>query len=183
MASQIKHTKSEERWRQIPGYPSYDVSDRGRVRSWLSGRKKLMKLRVGSDSYPRVTLQNKKGEKKVERVHLLVARAFLGPARGRLVRHKTKSKSPALSNLEYGSYMDNHRDKYRDGTDQRGERNSQAELTKAHVRQIMKLKGKNTQQEIAEMYGISRQAVSDIHRGVTWTHSMQANKIRPRKQA
>lgn len=181
MASRGKRS-GQERWRQVPGYPDYDVSDKGRVRSWLSGRKKLMKLRTGSgaDNYPRVTLQNAKGEKKVERVHLLVARAFLGPARGRLVRHKSKSKSPAVSNIEYGSYMDNHNDKYRDGTDQRGEKNSQAELTKTHAKQILKMKGKYTQQEIAEMYGISRQAVSDIHRGITWGDSIKKRKRKSR---
>jgi len=110
----------------------------------------------------------------------MVARAFLGPARNRLVRHKTKSKSPALKNLEYGSYMDNHKDKYRDGTDQRGEKNSQAELTKSHARQIYKLKGTYTQQEIAEMFGVSRQAVSDIHRGITWTGVTKSQKRRAR---
>lgn len=165
-----------ERWRQAPGYPEYDVSDRGRVRSWTTGRPRLMKQRTGGDGYPRVTLQDARGRKRVERTHIMVARAFLGPARGRLVRHKTKSKKPALSNLEYGSHMDNHKDKYRDGTDQRGEKNSQAELTKTHAKQIYKLKGKYTQLEIAEMYGISRQAVSDIHRGITWDEVTGAKK-------
>ena len=167
----------KERWRQAPGYPDYDVSDLGRVRSWKAGsRPKLMKQRPGSDGYPRVTLQNAKGEKKVERTHLLVARAFLGPARGRLVRHKSTSYSPKLSNLEYGSYMDNHKDKYRDGTDQRGEKNSQAELIRKHAKQIYRLKGKKTQREIAERFGVSRQAVSDIHRGITWAEVTGANR-------
>jgi len=170
----------KERWRQAPGYPEYDVSDQGRVRSWTTGRPRLMKQRIGGDGYPRVTLQDDRGRKRVERTHIMVARAFLGPARGRLVRHKTKSKKPALNNLEYGSHMDNHKDKYRDGTDQRGEKNSQAELTKAHAKQIYKLKGKYTQLEIAEMYGISRQAVSDIHRGITWNEVTGAKKKKRR---
>jgi len=169
----------KERWRSAPGYPDYDISDLGRVRSWKTGRARLMKTRPGTtDGYPRVTLQNSKGSKRVERVHLLVARAFLGPARGRLVRHKTKSKRAALKNLEYGTYMDNHRDKYRDGTDQRGEKNSQAELIRRHAKQIFKLKGKKTQQEIADEFGVSRQAVSDIHRGITWARVTGAKRKR-----
>ena len=169
--------KRKERWRSIPGYPDYDISDLGRVRSWKGGGKpKLMRTRPGDDTYPRVTLQNAKGKKKVERVHLLTARAFLGPARGRLVRHKSKSKSPALRNLEYGTHMDNHKDKYRDGTDQRGEKNSKAELIKKHAKQIYRLKGKETQQEIADQFGVSRQAVSDIHRGVTWARVTGAKR-------
>lgn len=128
-----------------------------------------MKTREGDDGYIRVTLQDSKGTKRVERVHILVARAFLGSARGRLVRHKDgKTWHPQLSNLEYGTYLDNSRDKRRHGTDQVGERNSQAELGLRQAKRIYKLKGKKTQKEIAEQFGVSRQAVSDIHRGVTW---------------
>lgn len=173
-------SRSTERWRQIPGYPDYDVSDAGRVRTWKSGgkRAKIMMVRPGvKDGYPRVTLQDRAGNKRVERVHLLVARAFLGSARGRLVRHRDGNKSrPMLSNLEYGTYMDNKLDKHRHGTDQVGERNSQAELIRSHAKKIYSLKGKITQSEIASMFGVSRQAVSDIHRGITWAKTTGANR-------
>lgn len=162
--------KIKERWRQIPGYPDYDVSDLGRIRSWKGGIVSRMKVRVGADTYPRVTLQDASGEKKVERVHVLVARAFIGPANGLLVRHKSgKTNNPKLSNLEYGTYLDNKLDKHRHGTDQVGERNSQSELTASMAKRVYLLKEKKTQSDIASMFGISRQAVSDIHRGVTWS--------------
>jgi len=173
--------KRRERWRQIRGFKAYDVSDLGRVRSWkpveteASKKPKLMKTRKGIDGYIRVTLQNNQGKKVVRRVHLLVAHAFLGPSRGRLVLHKDgKTYHPQLSNLEYGSYAENKDDKYIHGTHQKGESNSQAELTKKHAKEIYKLKKKFTQKEIAQMYGISRQAVSDIHRGITWAESTGA---------
>ena len=161
-----------ERWRQAPGYRDYDVSSLGRIRSWKNGdQPKLMKTRKGSDGYIRVTLQDSRGTKKVERVHILVARAFLGGARGRLVRHKNgKTWRPELSNLEYGTHLDNNLDKHRHGTDQVGERNSQSELIRRHAKQIYRLRGKQTQSEIAATYGVSRQAVSDIHRGITWAN-------------
>ncbi len=128
-----------------------------------------MKLRQGGDGYIRVTLQNSKGEKSVERVHILVARAFIGPAKGLLVRHKDgKSWHPQLDNLEYGTYLDNKLDKHRHGTDQVGERNSQATLNPSKAKKIYRLKGKKSQVEIAKMFKVSRQAVSDIHRGITW---------------
>lgn len=168
--------KNKERWRQVPGFPDYDVSDLGRIRTWKRGKPILMKTRIGGDGYPRVTLQDARGEKKVCRMHIIVARAFIGPAKGRLVRHRSKSKKANVSNLEYGTYMDNHRDKYRDGTDQRGEKNSQAELTRKQAVQIFRLKGEMTQKEISETFGISRQAVSDIHRGVTWARATGAKK-------
>lgn len=133
-----------------------------------------MKLRQGGDGYIRVTMQATDGVKNVERVHILVARAFIGPAKGLLVRHKDgKSWNPQLENLEYGTYLENKMDKHRHGTDQVGERNSQAELNPSKAKKIYKLKGKKSQAEIAKMFKVSRQAVSDIHRGVTWAEVTQ----------
>lgn len=166
-------TTRKERWRQIPGFSSYDVSSLGRVRTWKSrsrGRPKAMRQRKDDDNYYRVTLQSDAGKKCVKRVHILVARAFLGPARKRLVLHRDgKRNHNQLSNLEYGTYQDNNDDKYIHGTHGMGEQNSQAELTKRQVKKIFRLKGVKTQVEIAEEFDISRQAVSDIHRGITWS--------------
>lgn len=169
--------KRKERWRQIPNFGWYDVSSLGRVRTWkpttktgkARPRPKLMKLRKDDDGYLRVTLQSDAGKKCVKRIHILVARAFLGPARGRLVLHKNgKNWDNRLKNLEYGSYQDNNDDKYEHGTHGMGEQNTQAVLTKKKVKEIYRLKGRMTQVEIAKKFGISRQAVSDIHRGETW---------------
>jgi len=166
-----------ETWKRIPGYPGYEVSDRGRVRSYKGvnqhdagrARPRLMKQRIGSDGYPRITLQDKDGRKVVRQVHLLVAKAFLGPARGRKVLHKNgKRHQISLSNLEYGTHKANMDDKYRHGTHGMGSNNSQAIISAKDRREIKKLRGKYTQREIAEMFGISRQAVSDIQRNVTW---------------
>jgi len=61
-------------------------------------------------------------------------------------------------------------DKYIHGTHGMGERNTQALVSEKERNKILRLKGEVTQQEIADEYGISRQAVSDIHRGITWGH-------------
>jgi len=168
-----------EAWKKIPGYPDYEVSDLARVRSYkgvnqnapLRKVPRLMRTRIPADGYPRVTLQNREGRKVVRQVHLLVARAFLGPANGRIVLHKNgKSTIPRLSNLRYGSHQVNMDDKYIHGTHGMGERNTQALVSEKERNQIVKLKGEMTQQDIADKYGISRQAVSDIHRGITWAH-------------
>lgn len=174
-----KSSRPRERWRPIPGFPLYEVSSAGRIRTYKGQnqyskrrtRPKLMRQRLGSEGYKRVTLQNKEGEKQVVDVHLLVARAFLGSAGGRVVRHKDGDPTnPALTNLEYGSQGENSADKLRHGTDARGAKNASALLNEREVRQILRLKGRKTQLEIADKFGVSRQAVSDIHRGVTWTY-------------
>jgi predicted XRE-type DNA-binding protein len=135
-----------------------------------------MRLRIGKDGYPRVTLQDGAGNKVVERVHLLVAEEFLGPARGRIVRHLDgRRDNPRLQNLEYGTMQENSDDKYFHGTAQVGEQNSQALLTEKEVREIRRMYKQRrggrrcyTQKEIGERFKISRQAVSDIVRGKTW---------------
>ena len=168
-----------ETWKKIPGYPGYEVSNLGKIRSYkgvnqnapLRKKPRLMKQRIADDGYPRVTLQNKDGKKVVRQVHLLVARAFLGPANGRVVLHKDgNSRNRKLSNLCYGSHQRNMDDKYAHGTHGMGEKNTQALLSEKERNQILRLKGSMTQQEIADKYGIARQTVSDIHRRVTWEH-------------
>ena len=169
-----------EVWKKIPGYPGYDASDLGRIRSYkgvnqnapLRKKPRIMKQRIPkSDGYPRVTLQDKEGKKVVRQVHLLIARTFLGPAKGRVVLHKDgKRKNRKPSNLRYGTHQVNMDDKYIHGTHGMGERNTQALVSEKERNKILKLKGQMTQREIADEYGISRQAVSDIHRGITWAH-------------
>lgn len=64
---------------------------------------------------------------------------------------------------------ENQADRLIHGTAPRGERNSQAKLKEADVREIRSLRGKKTQRVIAKQFGISRQMVSDIQRGRKWS--------------
>jgi hypothetical protein len=172
---------SRKRWKTIPGFCDYEVSTLGEIRSLKGDEPRLMKLRIGSDGYPRVTLQDDEGVKRVRRVHLLVADAYLGPAKGRIVRHRNGDlQDPRLTNLKYGTQKENSADRYLHGTHGMGDNNSQAILTPREARAIMKLKGKISQAEIAKRFGISRQAVSDIHTGKTWVHETVKRKGRSR---
>jgi hypothetical protein len=115
-----------EEWRPVPGFPNYEVSSEGRVRSldhvvWGGPRagfytKKGRMLRPGaaSHNYPTVVL----GRGNTRTVHSLVAEAFIGPyPPGQEVRHKDGDRSnPRLENLEYGTRADNVRDAIRHGT-------------------------------------------------------------------
>jgi len=83
-----------------------------------------------------------------------------------------------LSNLEYGSQWENNEDKIGHGTDPVGERNAAALVTAKEVREIRK-KAKEInpetgkrwiQEDLALEYGMSRQAISDIIRRISWRH-------------
>lgn len=169
----------KERWKQHPPpFTWYEISSNGRVRSYLGPNQnskprktpKMMKTRTPKDGYPRVTLQTDSGKKVVRRVHLLVARAFLGPTKKRIVRHKDGNPgNPKLSNLEYGTLRQNSHDKYRHGTHGIGDQNSRALLSEKEALEIYSLKGIESQASLANRYNLSPQAVSDIHRGITWS--------------
>lgn len=70
--------------------------------------------------------------------------------------------------LSWKTKADNCADKLIHGTHNRGERSAHAKLTEAQAIEIISLKGKKKQSEIAAFFGISHQTVSKIHRGERW---------------
>jgi hypothetical protein len=95
----------KETWKSIfDGY--YEVSDLGKVRRAKPGPHtrvgKLVKIGYKSSPYGMVVL-SANCRRKTCYVHILVARAFLGPCpRGKEVNHRDgKKKNCRLGNLEY----------------------------------------------------------------------------------
>jgi hypothetical protein len=112
-----------ENWRPVIGYQGrYDVSDQGRVRSWLPHNglptPRLLTLTPNKLGYRGVGLRGEDGRRKTDQVHRLVADAFLSPRRpGQQVRHLDgKPWNNGLANLAYGTNADNMRDAVRHGT-------------------------------------------------------------------
>lgn len=102
-----------ERWRPVVGFEGrYDVSNRGRVYSWVTER--VLRPGIASNGYPTVAL----GRGKTKTVHSLVAAAFIGPCPpGMEVRHRDGNRrNPRATNLEYGTRADNIRDAVKHGT-------------------------------------------------------------------
>lgn len=107
-------------WLWVPNYEgTYRVSELGQV--WSTPRPTtaggLLKWNLSDPhGYPRVTLVQD-GKQWKFRVHILVARAFLGePAPGLEVRHLNgDSSDPRLSNLAYGTHRQNALDASRHG--------------------------------------------------------------------
>lgn len=110
-----------EQWRPIPGFPGYEVSDKGRVLSRQmyhgSDRPRLMSTPTHDDGY-RIVHLTADGASRVVRVHLLVTAAFLGPRPdGMVVRHLDgDAGNNALLNLRYGTASENSFDQVRHGT-------------------------------------------------------------------
>ena len=91
-------TASDERtetWKAIPGFSSYEASDRGGIRSvdrvLAGGRRckgQVLAQRLSTRGYPQVNLNADDGTRQTREVHALMMAAFEGPCPpGRQVRH------------------------------------------------------------------------------------------------
>lgn len=153
---------AEEVWRNIPGFPDYQASDLGRIRSRKSGAWQTLRATPHSKTGYLVVSPRVDGRYVARSVHRLVAAAFLGEAHGRDVNHKNGDKHDnRLANLEYVCRGENHRRAYRTGW--RGPVGRK--LGCEQVRQITALKGMATQRDIARRFGVSRATVGLIHHG------------------
>jgi hypothetical protein len=71
--------------------------------------------------------------------------------------------------LRWSTVKDNHADKVRHGTDNRGEKHYRARVTADQVREIRKrLADGMTQKAVAEAFDIHPESVGSIHRGDSW---------------
>ncbi|UVF61522.1 HNH endonuclease [Gordonia phage DalanDe] len=115
-----------ERWRPVPGFANYEVSDEGRVRSidHVTMRRDGKKLtRKGQIIKPRLLRRYwcvclHRGDKDYTRsVHSLVALAFIGPRpAGKQVLHEDDDRdNNVVGNLRYGTNAENSRDAVRNG--------------------------------------------------------------------
>jgi len=100
-----------ESWRQVPGYPDYDVSDCGRVRSRKRYPRILKPLAAGNARrYLAVSLDRKRLT-----IHYLVLLTFVGPrpAGAHICHNNDDAHDNRLVNLRYDTPQANADDSYR----------------------------------------------------------------------
>ena len=187
----------DEVFKPIPDFPGYDVSNRGRVRSYRarggghhSGTQwstsvrpqiyladtpqRFLKpvLRLG---YPVVTLFNERRHSPVG-VHRLILLAFVGPCPpGMECRHLDGVRTHCfLENLAWGTRSKNALDRVEHGNDpnKKGIDHPQTKLTDEQVLEIRDLatQGKFSQREIGKMFNLTQSAVSLIVCRKNWSH-------------
>ncbi len=109
---------------------------------------------------------------KTLKAHRLIFQWSTGvdPA-GNHVRHTCDN--PGCVNPKHlllGTPQDNMDDKVKRGRSLRGSQHPTSKLNEKDVRKIRSLKGKMTQQEIADEFGISQAHVSSIQQRKAWSH-------------
>ena len=175
----------EERWLPIVCLDGwYDVSDVGRVRSWVANRGRSSGGRPRATS-PRIMGQtNRKGYLTVivrsgtrsltMPVHRLVLEAFVGPCPlGTEACHNNGvSTDNRACNLRWGTRLENGRDKVMHGTSVRGERHHKARLTEPGVRLVRYLSAIHsvTRTDLAAWFDVTSACIDHCVNGVSWAH-------------
>lgn len=100
-------TVTEEYWKAVDGFPSYEVSNRGRIKS-LHGEGRILKPGLGGNGYYSVVLYEN-GKKSTHTIHQLVGETFIGKLTpGMMFNHKDGCKTNnELFNLELISCGEN----------------------------------------------------------------------------
>jgi NUMOD4 motif/HNH endonuclease len=164
-----------ERWLPIADYEGlYEVSDLGRVRSLPrrhAGGRVLKPCYSGPVA--KVNL-SRDGRNWTFSIHVLVARAFLGPCPdGHEVCHGPAGRRDnRLVNLSYGTRLKNNsEDKRRDGTLPAGVRNGRARLTDEIVRECRRRAAAGEScRALALEFGVEDTAMLKAVAGTAWRH-------------
>jgi hypothetical protein len=178
---------STSEWREIEGFPDYEVAADGRVRSWRrkpcvwrnphGGRRGEPIVLTGSVTplrYVAYILRDGAGLVKRRLAHRLVAKAFLPPPSPDQTDVAHCDGNPSnndLSNLRWATHRENQMDMRRHGTMQDGERCITAKITEADALQIraeVMAGPRGTQLKLAARYGLSPAQISRIAKGKRW---------------
>lgn len=169
-----------EIWKAIVGYPHYEVSNIGRVRSTRTGKTRILRLTKKQDKnrpcpiYLIASLITPTGDKKKKRVHRLVLEAFVGPApsdKPHGCHIDGNSMNNWLPNLKWASAVSNEADKELHGTKLFGTAIHNAKLNPAKVRRIRKAYAAGTSvRKLAYSLSVNVVTVRDVIKGRTWAH-------------
>lgn len=170
------------RWKPIPGFAGiYEISETGEiVRIATHGQQpKAIRRIVRSykkNGYLAITIQFHQKRERLY-VHRLMYETFRSPIPSGLeINHRDGNReNNRLDNLELVTRSDNMLHCFRELNPSlnrvRGTQHHKAKLTPHDVKNIVKLSRTGTsQREIAQMYGVSKNAIRLILKGKNWKH-------------
>jgi hypothetical protein len=166
--------------REIPGAIGYRAGDDGSLWSaWGKGRRKPGATWVRLNPWPKqqghleLKIRLTDGRRRACFAHVLILEAFAGPCPdGMECRHLDGNPTNnRLSNLVWGTRLENMADKDRHGRQNRGETHSSAKITEADVLEIRRLRREGFgPRELSRMFGLSSGNICGIVSGATWKH-------------
>lgn len=162
-----------ERWVSIKNFPMYEISNKGRVKSYQMGYQHLLKA-TSKIGYSEVFLC--KANTQVSRIciHVLVLEAFIGSRpKNHVANHKDGNKqNNCVINLEWVTHQRNTKHSFELGLQSHvGSLNPQAKLNETKVLFIKRLLFfRVLHQEIADLFTVSVACIRNISIDRTWFH-------------
>ena len=167
----------KEIWRKIEGFPKYEISNIGRIKSFYRVQPRIICLTKDARSgHPMVCIKKNK-KTHTFYVHKLVLIQFKG--KKPTPKHECchidgNCENNHIDNLRWGTRKENIADRIKHGTFIRGERSNLSKLKEKEVIEIKKLIKNNFSfaiaNEIGNKYKISATTIYDIKRGKSWVH-------------
>lgn len=170
----------EEEWRDIAGYPGYEVSDRGGARSWKgmgpSGGGGLdsprpLTPRKHTKGYLRINARHELGKIRDVYIHRAVLTAFVGECPdGYEADHINCDRTDnRLANLQWVPVVRNRKLVKERGRQVYGSAHGLTKFDEKDVPVIrQRLANGESQSLVAKSYGVSQTAISRLARGETW---------------
>lgn len=167
---------TNQKW--IEGHEGkYSVDTFGRVYSHRHNGVKKLSSNVRKDGYEQVVV-SVDNVRKTYSVHRLVASAFIGQNDDLTVNHKDGNKNNnRLENLEYCTQAENNRHAFDTGL-KKGRKGSAHHFAKLNENDVILIRflwenrhiNKLTQRQMATVYGVSYQTISDVIAKKVWPH-------------
>ena len=171
-----------EEWRSIEGFDKYQISNYGRVKSFW-GKTPVIRTPQLLVDYLHVVLYFD-GKRKSWLVHVLVARAFIpNPENKPEVNHRVGCKFNChASNLEWATHAENIQHAVKNSLIKSGVDDSKAKIkNEADIIYIRENPDNLKLEQLAAMFGVKQQRISDIQLGKTYEN--ECGTIRkPQKQ-
>lgn len=166
--------------KRVPEYPEYSVDEKGNIFSHL--RIRFLNTTRHQKHGRMVDVFGSIGKHKNVRVSYMVLTTFVSPRpKGMIILHgKNGLFDDSLENLSWGTHKQNHADKWRDGTQQVGERVGTHKLNELQVRIIRRAYAPNIKrthidkgiptQQLAEIFNVSTNTIERIVNRESWKH-------------
>jgi hypothetical protein len=170
-----ENDSASERWLPIDGWPGYEISNAGRLRSWKKSRRhpdealpRILSTYTLPRGYRCVKLKDR-GRKWSAYIHRLVLSAFVGTApAGQECRHLNGDPADnRLTNLAWGTKRENQTDIDRHGNRVKGERQHCA-MSENTARGLLAHPGSHA--DAARAFGVRYHAAYNIRTRRTWRH-------------
>jgi len=181
-AVMAQRKEAHEEWRPISGWPGYEVSDRGRVRSckwpgkgrqWELNRERgfrILKYDV-RNKYPSVVLSDVNLGRLWKSIHVLVLEEFVGPRPDGMqgAHDDGDTSNNRLRNLFWKTPVGNNKDKIAHRTHQFGELIGTAKLNASEVAEIRRRRSEREPvSALAAEYGVCRNTITNLTTGKSW---------------